>query len=114
MVCHYPSKNCGSEVVDIVSDRFTSRYPSDQWQLVVLAEFTPYTNGGGVGYAIAGVAKKITSQAMVPRNRFVSTSRRVGRTLLPAESTKESIQLVREAVEQMMLACDKTLNCDID
>ncbi|OGB30191.1 MAG: hypothetical protein A3F78_04645 [Burkholderiales bacterium RIFCSPLOWO2_12_FULL_61_40] len=119
MVCHFPSKNCGSEVTDIVSDRFTSRYPSSKWQIVVLAEFTPYSNGGGVGYAIAGVSRKISSpqsatQALVPHQRFVSTSRRVGRNILASEAVEETIQLVREALEQMVVACENTSNCNVE
>jgi hypothetical protein len=119
MVCNFSSKNCGSEVVDLVSSRFTSRYPSDKWQIVVLAEFTPYSNGGGVGYAIAGVSRKplppqSANQAFVPRNRFVNTSRRIGRHISPAETTEETILLVREALEQMMVACDNTQNCNIE
>lgn len=116
MGCFFATKKCGSTVVDLVSERFTTRYPATKWEIVVLAEFTPYLNGGGVGYSIAGVSRKVagTQQPTVPRHRFVSTSRRTGEHISLSETQAEVDQLVRDSIEQMMAACANSPNCNID
>ena len=117
MACYFASQNCGREVVDIVSERFTARYPSANWEIVVLAEFTPYAGGGGVGYAIAGVSRRqsgANGQALVPKERFVSTSRRNGAPVSPTQAAAETVEVVRHAVEQLMVACERSPNCNVD
>lgn len=101
-------------VRDIVTDRFTEKFPADDWNIVVVAEFHAYSDGGGVGYAVAGVAPKVNSpMALFPIRRYSSTTRIVNRTVGPREQREQTEDLIRRAVEQLMAACDASATCEV-
>lgn len=117
MRCYFPGKKCAALITDLVSDKFTTKFPADKWQIVVIGSFTPYSNGGGVGFAVAGVSKKMDAKpdtpSFVPGGRFIATTRILDRKLSPYDEIQKIEVVVRDAVEQMMGECDLSPTCDI-
>lgn len=117
--CYFSGKKCASLISDLVSDRFTSKYPPSHWTIVVIGQFAPYSNGGGVGFAVAGVSPTPQNQdknatAQVPRRRFISTTRILDHQLSPYEVNAKIESLVRDAVQDMIAECDLSPKCEIN
>lgn len=112
--CFGPVSNCATKVNDIVTDKFSQRFPATRYQIAVVAEFQPYSNGGGVGYAVAGISPVLKDNTtQFPINRFSATTRIIDRKISPYDVTKETEELLRRAVEQLMAACDRSPSCDV-
>jgi hypothetical protein len=112
--CFTDLSDCASKVSDIVTDKFTNRYPVARYKIVVLSEFLPYSDGGGVGFAVAGVSPLLKDGAgQIPSRRYTSTIRIVDRSMSAFDVTKKTEELLRSAVEQLMAACERSVNCDV-
>ncbi len=116
----YGEVNCAKNVADLVTKKFAKRFPASTYEIVMVANFDPYSDGGGVGFAIAGVSRRLLDKSkssgpsLMPVNRFISTVRiDKGKYLGPRERTEETIQLMRRAVELLMDACEREERCDI-
>jgi hypothetical protein len=117
-VCHSFGKNgCSEHIKDIVTDRFTGKYPSDKFKIVAIYEFMAYSSGGGVGYAIAGVVPRIRANGaeitQIPARRFIATQRLNGKTIDARQQTTLEIETMRSAVDDLMAECDRDKNCDL-
>lgn len=105
---------CSARVKNVVTDKFTRHYPASRYEIVVLAEFQPYSDGGGVGYAVAGVSPVLRDgTTQFPVRRYASTVRIVDRSMSAFDVTRETEMVMRDAVEQLMAACDRSTNCDV-
>jgi len=60
--CFSSLSDCASKVTDLVTDKFTQRFPASRFKIAVVAEFQQYSDGGGVGYAVAGVSPVLTGR----------------------------------------------------
>ena len=110
--CYADINDCGAVLHEVVTSKFTSKYPFSNWRIVVIAEFQRYSDGGGVGYAVAGVVPKGSSQ--VPVNRF-STTLRVDNTrkVTAKDASDFTLRVYRDVVADMMAACDESATCDL-
>ena len=112
--CFSSLSDCSTKVADLVTDKFTQRFPKSHFKIAVVAEFQRYSDGGGVGYAVAGVSPVLKDNTtQFPISRFASTVRIKDRKMSPYDVTKETEELLRSAVEQLMAACDSSPSCDV-
>jgi hypothetical protein len=110
--CYAPISRCAGPIADLVTEKFVKSFPDKKWQIAVIAEFHTYSDGGGVGFAVAGVVPK--NSGLVPLKRF-SASIRIDRTRKVGAMEVENLVLdvYREAVSQLMAACERTKDCDV-
>lgn len=100
---------CGENVRDIVTDKFTDRYPKHD--IFVLSDHIQFSDGSYVVYARAGVSPRGTFEA--PRYNF-SAFRTVAAS---HENTalamgRAEARIVRDVVQDMMDECATSKNCD--
>lgn len=102
-------------IADLVSDKFTNRYPVSQYSIHVIYDFQTYSDGGGVGFAVAGVVPRAKSKDWVytPIGRYVVTQRFNGKAIGPKEKFQLTVETIRLSVEHMMAECDASPKCDI-
>jgi len=70
--CSYQNDNiqeCAEVVSNIVTDKFTARFPAKKYQIFVHSNIHSYTNGGYAAYAVTGVILKGSDQ--FPEKRFL-------------------------------------------
>lgn len=112
--CFSDVSDCADKVSHIVTDKFTKKFPANRFQIAVIAEFQKYSDGGGVGYAIAGVTTIPKDKStIIPKNRYASTTRIVNSNISAYDVTKETEELLRRAVENLMADCDRSPSCDV-
>ncbi len=120
--CHaYGDAGCTEHIKDLVTDKFTTRFPYQKYEIVVIYDMQLMSSGGGVGFAIAGVSPRLSgskresgSATLVPSRRFTSTSRiPAGERINQYQRTKYEIGDLRIAVEAMMEACERDAGCNI-
>ena len=115
MRCFFEHNKCAALIRDIVSDRFTVRYPADQWQIVVIASVHRFSNGGGTAFAVAGVSPRSRNDqqpGIVPSYRFSSVVNDPGPLQLTSrQALNELEEAIRGAVENMMTACETSPEC---
>jgi hypothetical protein len=113
----FGNDGCSVHLKDIVTDRFTSKYPADKFKLVAIYEFLTYSNGGGVGFAVVGVVPRMRVNGVeitqVPKPRFTSTRRLNGNHIDARQRTVLQIETLRSAVDDLMSECDREKNCDL-
>lgn len=114
----YGDAGCSEHLGDVVTDKFIARFPDSKYEIVVVSNYEPYSNGGGVGFAIAGVSPRSAKSeygnfGFMPARRFIATQRNTGKAIDPYQKTTFEVDLVRKAVQAMMEACDRDKNCDI-
>lgn len=114
MVCSYQYESlskCAEMTNDIVTERFTAKFPADRFTIFVHSDLHSYSNGGYVAYAVAGVVP--TGSLQFPLRRYSTTTfereRRADHLRL-AEVEKENF---RDAVKQLMDKCDLSPTCDV-
>jgi hypothetical protein len=107
----YTNIQCANALTEIVSDKFTTKFPSKSWEIFVTTDFLKYSNGGGVGFAIAGIVPKNSNQ--MPLHRFSSTMRiDASRSVLASEIDSLKIEIMQNAVRDLMAECERG-NCDV-
>jgi hypothetical protein len=112
--CYYKNENlqaCAKVVADIVTDKFTNKFPATQYRIFVYSNIHSYTNGGYSAFAVAGVVLKDSND--FPSYQF-STSK------INQEGKYTSIQLAqyeyevyRSAVQSLMERCEISPTCDV-
>lgn len=120
--CHaYGDAGCAEHIRDLVTDKFTARFPYQKYEIVAIYDMQLMSNGGGVGFAIVGVSPKLSDSkrslgngSLMPSRRFTSTSRvAAGERINPYQRTKYEISDLRDAVEAMMEACEREASCNV-
>ena len=115
----YGTAGCAKNIEDLVTDKFTSKYPKNKFEIVAVYEFQTYTDGGGVGYAVVGVVPKIKKSdqygtlSLFPSNRFSATRRVTGHHVSPYQKTQYEVDMLRSAVESLMEACNRDRDCNV-
>lgn len=102
-------------IADLVSDKFTEHYPAARYAIHVIYDFQSHAEGGGVGFAVAGVVPRAKGSdwTYTPLDRFVVTQRYNGARLDAQERQRLGLETIRQAVRHMMQACDSSPHCDI-
>ena len=105
----------GALIKDLITDKYTNKYPYPRFALVVISGTTSTKDGRVTGYATVGVSKEIDSGkfgALVPVNRFttsdLSDGKLSGQQRLVFEKT-----LIRDAVQGLMNVCNSSPSCDL-
>jgi hypothetical protein len=116
--CSSFGKNgCTQHINDIVTERFTSKYPIEKFQIVAIYDFREYSDGGGVGFAVVGVVPRIRVNSVeitqVPTRRYHATKRLVGANVGPRQQAALEIETLRTAVDNLMAECDRLKDCDL-
>lgn len=115
----YGDAGCSKHLNDIVTDKFTSKFPSAKYEIVAVYDFQTYSDGGGVGFATVGVSPKVLEShkygelSLMPIRRFTATQRNTGDQVSPYQTTEFKIDLLRRAIQMMMEACDRDASCKI-
>lgn len=118
-ICHaFGDTGCAEHVTNVVTNKFTAKFPATKYKIVVIYDFQTYSDGGGVGFAAAGVAPHLKGQysnrSLVPTWRYNATTRIDNtRKLSPYDKTNEKIELIQRAVQNLMEECERSPNCDI-
>lgn len=117
--CHgFGNSGCSEHIADLVTDKFTSKFSAKKYKITVIYDFQTYSDGGGVGFAAAGVVPilegKHSDRSLVPKLRFISTTRIDNtRRLSPYDKTNEMVELIRRSVQNLMEECDRSPSCDV-
>lgn len=114
----YTTITCAEHIRDIVIEKFTTKFPANLYTIVVISDYDAFTNGGGVGFALAGVSPRVTEKkygelAYMPLLRFKASRRDVGSSVTPAMKRQFEIGLLRTAVADLMEYCETDENCDV-
>lgn len=117
--CHgFGDAGCSEHITNVVTEKFTAKFPAKKYKIVVIYDFHTYSDGGGVGFAAAGVAPRLegkySDRSLVPKWRFIATTRIDNtRKLSPYDKTNEKIELIQRAVQNLMEDCERSPSCDI-
>lgn len=106
---------CDELFSDLVTERFTTRYNSNKWELFVVADFIRYSDNTGSGMALVGVRPRAgkNDTGIFPSRYW--TYHRYSPTVKTAyDVAEEEKQVIRSAVTELMAACDNTQNCKLD
>ncbi|BET27603.1 hypothetical protein EV673_1725 [Limnobacter thiooxidans] len=115
----YGNVDCAEHIKKLVTDKFTSKFPSTKFEIVAVSEFQVYSDGGGVGYAVVGVVPKVSESdkygnlSLFPIRRFSATRRITGQDISPYQKTQNEIEVLQSAVEGMMEACHRDKACNV-
>jgi hypothetical protein len=104
-------------ISDLVSDKFIAKFPATKYSITVIYDFHTYTDGGGVGFAVAGVTPRNQDASKgwyyAPYHRYTSTRRMTGQSINSYKKNELTIEVIRQAVELLMAECDKSPTCDV-
>ena len=111
----YAEIACSSNITDIVTDRFTKRFPVKRYEIVAYVNGTTFDDGVLIAYAAVGVSPreygKYEKLSLFPLNRYeVSWHGALdGNTTLQIRE----IQVLRRAVQDLMRRCATAKGCNI-
>ena len=113
--CSYKNDNlerCADAVSDIVTDKFTAKFPSSQYQIFLHSNIHHYTNGGFGAYAVAGVIPR--GSAMFPVRTFSATSiNGTDKNFGAIEQAGIERDVYRSAAKSLIDACEVSPSCDV-
>jgi len=113
--CSYNNDNlqeCANLVTDIVTDKFTAKFPATKYQIFVHSNVHSYTNGGYAAYAVAGVVPKRSGQ--FPKRAFsASNINRGNESFSRVQLAEKELETYRDAVRNLMEQCDISPTCDV-
>lgn len=113
--CSYKSDNiqrCANIVSDIVTKKFTDKYPSTKFEIFVHSNITGFTNGGYSAYAVAGVVP--TGSGQFPIRRFSSTTiNGTDKKFSAVDLARTELETYRSAVQSLMDACEISADCNV-
>jgi hypothetical protein len=113
--CSYTNENlqkCAAVVSDIVTDKFTQKFPATKFQVFVHSHMQAFTDGGYAAYAVAGVIPKGSGEFpdyRVSTTNIDGTSKMFSGVQL-AEIEKSNY---RSAVRALMEKCEISPSCEI-
>lgn len=110
--------SCDGLFSDIVTDKFTTKYPHTEWKIQAYARYSIFSNGAGAGHAFIGVVPILKGKNgkeldLIPAQWFSRTSS-TANDVSPFQKNEELRLMLRKATEAMMAQCDATKNCDLD
>lgn len=113
--CSYTNDNlraCASAVADIVTDKFTDKFPVARFEIFVHSHVTGFETGGFAAYAVAGVVPRASGQ--FPANRFLySMMNGAPRRFSQIDLAKSELEVYRAAVKNLMDRCEISPECDV-
>jgi hypothetical protein len=109
----FKGSDLNGRIEDLVSSKFTNRYPNDNWTIYIFASTA--SGSPAINFASVGVARK-GKQGMMPANRIFNSY--AFNSSFDNASLREKkpwlIDGIRNALTAMMDECEKTPNCNID
>ena len=113
--CTYQNNNlskCAGIISDIVTDKFTIKFPASKFQIFVHSNIHNYTNGGYAAYALAGVAPR--GSGIFPVQYYSKTAVNGTDVVFNTVQLAElELQNYRSAVQNLMNACEISPACDV-
>lgn len=110
----YSDISCSPNITDVVTDRFTTRFPSSQYEIVAYVDSDTFGDGKSIAFATVGVTPRTHGRygqlSLFPVRRFSAYWHgSLGNKTLQIEE----IDVLRMAVAYMMKSCASTKSCDI-
>lgn len=113
--CSYENDNiqeCAQVVSDIITDKFTAKFPATKYQIFVHSNIHSYTNGGYAAYAVTGVIPKGSDQ--FPARYFATTrTNRTDERFTTVQLAEQELENYRSAVKELMEKCEISPTCDV-
>ncbi|MGQ0710480.1 MAG: hypothetical protein ACT4NV_12105 [Rhodoferax sp.] len=114
VACSYDNENieeCAKIISDVVTDKFTSKFPASRFSIFVHSSVHAYSRGGYVAYAVAGVVPRGSGEFPV---RYFSSSAMNGEKRVDGlELSKIELENYRDVVRQLMNKCEIAQACDV-
>ena len=115
VACSIKNENlsrCALLVADIVTAKFTARFPSTSYEIFAHSNIQEFSNGGFSAYAIVGVIPRNSGQ--FPLRTYSSTTiDGSGKIYSLVELSEIELRVYRQAVSNMMERCEISPKCDI-
>jgi len=111
--CWMTDISCDGLFRDMVSDKFTAKFPHDRFEIFVYAKTHAFSDGSGVSYSIVGVVPMLNQSYKFFPNRVwrnVTYFKNVGDSYAQKSHSRE---VIRKSIQAMMADCDYSKNCDI-
>ena len=113
--CSYSNDNlskCATVIRDLVTDKFTSKYPATRFEIFLHSDVMGFTDGGYSAFAIAGVAQRGSTD--FPIRRFTSVQiNGTNNRFSAVELAEIELQVYRQAAKRLMDACEISPTCDV-
>lgn len=114
--CTYKNNNfknrCATVLSDIVTEKFTMKFPSSKFEIFVYSNIIGFTNGGFSAHAVAGVVQKNSGQ--FPVNAFSSTLMNgTEKKFSQIDLANSELENYRAAVKSLMEQCEISPDCDV-
>ena len=96
---------------DLVTDRFTTKYPSTRWHIFVLSNVYTFGDGSGAAHATVGVTPNTTDkQVVLPTNTWRHI---LSRSTVRGAYEKQQLErdVIRSALEARVAKCDDSPEC---
>lgn len=105
---------CDGLLDDLVTDKFTSRYPHTKWRIFVESHPYSFGDGAGAAHASVGVTSAGTGKQIILPGKTLGHL--LTRENVKSAYAKQQIErdVIRAAVEALMAQCDDSKNCDVD
>jgi hypothetical protein len=104
---------CAHLLSDIVTDKFTAKYPATKFEIFVTSYSDKLTNGGYFAYAVAGVIPR-SELDLFPKQRVNRMLLEVNGDPTPAQLGEQEEKAIRSAVGSLMKFCEALPTCDLD
>jgi hypothetical protein len=114
VACSYKNDNlkqCANIISDLVTDKFTSKFPSSKYSIFIHSNIHSYSSGGYAAYAITGVIPKDSGDFPI---RMYNASIMNGQDRATSlELSNVELENYRDAIKQLMDMCEISSTCDI-
>jgi hypothetical protein len=105
--------SCSDLLSDVVTEKFTTKFPNDIYEIFVLSHTSVFSNGTSASYAVVGVVPKSKLSHYFAPNRSWDSVSYYGSLGNAYDKQNKSREIIRKAVESMMAACEDSKGCEI-
>lgn len=110
----YSDISCSTNITNVVTDRFTTRFPSSRYEIVAYVDSDTFGDGQSIAFATVGVTPRTHGRygemSLFPVRRFsVYWHGSLGSKTLQIEE----IEVLRMAVADLMKSCAQTKSCNL-
>lgn len=110
------TSDLGGKLSDLVTDKFTEKYPYNKWTIYVQTSTGNSNSDGSALYFVSVGVGPTNLNGIQPANRTWENISRDAKTVNVSVRDKKPyiVEVVRAQVLRMMDECEKSPNCDID
>jgi hypothetical protein len=113
VVCHVFHKNmsqCAEPIVDIVTEKFTAKFPASKYSIWVYSNAMSFPNGEYVAWAEGAVIRRGSTNFPLTRTATSKIRRdNMSNSLLPVANLE--LEMFRTVVTRMMEQCEVSPTC---